>query len=85
MKSLAMKTVWMNGKLYPVSDVLFQMEEVGRWSIRSLDERLNLTVTTGWRRFENLNLRLSWAVSLVSGKPRLAVRFTGRSRGCIAE
>ena len=33
-------------------------EEEGRWSIRSLDERLNLTVTTGWRRFENLNLRL---------------------------
>ena len=51
--------LWMNGKLYTVSDVLFQMEEEeGRWSIRSLDERLNLTVTTGWRRFENLNLRL---------------------------
>ncbi len=50
--------LWVNGKLYTVSDVLFQMEEEGRWSIRSLDERLNLTVTTGWRRFENLNLRL---------------------------
>ena len=50
--------LWINGKLYTVSDVLFQMEEEGRWTIRSLDERLHLTVTTGWRRFENLNLRL---------------------------
>ncbi|WP_448761828.1 DUF2804 family protein, partial [Acinetobacter tandoii] len=32
--------------------------EEGHWNIRSLDQRLNLIVTTSWRRYENLNLRL---------------------------
>ena len=50
--------LWINGVLYPLTDVLFQPEDDGSWSIRSLDYRLNLTVSTGWRRYENLNLRL---------------------------
>ena len=50
--------LWINGVLYPLTDVLFQLEDDGSWSIRSLDHRLNLTVSTGWRRYENLNLRL---------------------------
>lgn len=50
--------LWINGVLYPLTDVLFQPEDDGSWSIRSLDHRLNLTVSTGWRRYENLNLRL---------------------------
>ena len=50
--------LWINGVLYPLTDVLLQPEDDGSWSIRSLDHRLNLTVSTGWRRYENLNLRL---------------------------
>jgi len=50
--------LWINGVLYPLTDVLFQPDDDGSWSIRSLDHRLNLTVSTGWRRYENLNLRL---------------------------
>ena len=50
--------LWINGVLYPLTDVLFQPEDDGSWSIRSLDHRLNLTVSTGWRRYENLNLRV---------------------------
>lgn len=50
--------LWINGVLYPLTDVLFQPEDDGSWSIRSLDHRLNLTVSTDWRRYENLNLRL---------------------------
>ncbi len=50
--------LWVNGVLYPLSDVLFQHQDEGHWTIRSLDEKLNLDVKTGWRRYENLNLRL---------------------------
>ena len=50
--------LWINGVLYPLSDVLFQHQGEDHWTIRSLDEKLNLDVKTGWRRYENLNLRL---------------------------
>lgn len=50
--------LWLNGVLQPLSDVLFEQLDENLWSIRSLLGCLNLTVTTGWRRFENLNLRL---------------------------
>ncbi len=50
--------LWINGVLQPLSDVLFEQLDEQRWSIRSLDQCLNLVVTTGWRRYENLNLRL---------------------------
>ncbi|MDR0237523.1 DUF2804 domain-containing protein [Acinetobacter sp.] len=50
--------LWVNGVLYAVADVLFEKIDTDVWSIRSLDQKLNLKVETGWRRFENLNLRL---------------------------
>ena len=50
--------LWVNGKIYPVADVLFQQESDECWNIQSLDGCLNLNVYTGWRRYENLNLRL---------------------------
>lgn len=50
--------LWVNGTLYALSDILFQQESENVWIIHSLDKSLNLTVHTGWRRFENLNLRL---------------------------
>ncbi|MDQ9009932.1 DUF2804 domain-containing protein [Acinetobacter gerneri] len=50
--------LWFNGELYPVADVLFEKHDEQHWVIRSLDDRLHLMVETGWRRFENLNLRL---------------------------
>ena len=50
--------LWINGILYSVADVLFVKESEERWQLRSLDQKLNLTVETGWRRYENLNLRL---------------------------
>src|SRR5690606_28289229 len=51
-------SLWINGKIYPLADVLFQQETENNWAIQSLDEKLNLIVSTGWRRYENLNLRL---------------------------
>ncbi len=50
--------LWMNGKFIHGQMFCFRQEDEDRWTIRSLDERLNLMVSTGWRRFENLNLRL---------------------------
>jgi len=50
--------LWVNGSLYPLADVLFQQQGDNLWSISSLDNTLNLMVSTGWRRYENLNLRL---------------------------
>ena len=50
--------LWINGVLYPLSDVLFQAGAEGYWTIRSLDGKLKLEIRTGWRRYENLNLRL---------------------------
>ena len=50
--------LWVNGQLFAVTDVLFEKLDSQTWSIQSLDKKLNLTVETGWRRFENLNLRL---------------------------
>lgn len=51
-------TLWVDGRLYPLTDILFEQQNENCWSIRSLDERLNLLVETGWCRFENINLRL---------------------------
>lgn len=65
--------LWMNGVLYEIADVLFQQDSENTWRIHSRDDRLNLTIRTGWRRFENLNLRLvgsqfsQWQAS-VSGR-----------------
>jgi hypothetical protein len=50
--------LWVNGQIYLLSDVLFEQVDEQSWNIRSLDQKLNLSLTTGWRRFENLNLRL---------------------------
>ena len=50
--------LWVNGVLYPVSDILFEKQDEKLWSIRSLDEKLNLTVETTWRKYKNLNLRM---------------------------
>lgn len=50
--------LWINGVLQPLADVLFEQLDAETWSIRSLDAALNLRVSTGWRRYENLNLRL---------------------------
>lgn len=50
--------LWVNGKLYALTDILFQQIDESLWHIESLDQRLKLQVVTGWRRYENLNLRL---------------------------
>ena len=50
--------LWVNGVLYPLQDVLFEKQDEQFWTIRSLDNRLNLSVQTSWRRYENINLRL---------------------------
>lgn len=68
--------IWVNGVLHPMSDVLFEQQDDNIWHIRSLDESLDLNVHTGWRRYENLNLRLvgsqfsQWQAA-VSGSIRL--------------
>lgn len=50
--------LWVNRHLYALTDVVFQQKSEKLWTIRSLDNTLNLTVELGWRRFENLNIRL---------------------------
>lgn len=50
--------LWMNGRLYPLTDVLFEQQDDNNWQIRSMDGKLELKVQTGWRRYENLNLRM---------------------------
>lgn len=50
--------LWVNGRLYPLADILFEIQGDTVWTVRSLDNKLNLTVETAWRRYENLNLRL---------------------------
>ena len=50
--------LWVNGRLYPLTDILFEQQNEQCWQIRALDGRLNLLIETGWCRFENINLRL---------------------------
>ena len=50
--------LWINGILYPLSDVIFERINAAEWNIFSLDKKLSLTIKTGWRCYENLNLRL---------------------------
>ena len=50
-------SLWINGRLYPLADVLFEQQGQD-WLIRSIDGAVNLKVSTTWRRYENLNLRL---------------------------
>ena len=50
--------LWVNGRLYPLTDILFQQHRDTVWRVHSLDNKLNLTVETTWRRYENLNLRM---------------------------
>ena len=50
--------LWINGRLYPLTDILFEQQDLQYWQIRSLDGRVQLLVETGWCRFENINLRL---------------------------
>lgn len=50
--------LWVNGVLYPISDVLFVQLGQNCWSVRSQDLSLDLELTTGWRHYENINLRL---------------------------
>ena len=50
--------LWIKGVLYPLTDVLFHQENENSWVIHSLDGCLDLQVTTSWRRYERLNLRL---------------------------
>ncbi|QIO05128.1 DUF2804 domain-containing protein [Acinetobacter shaoyimingii] len=50
--------LWINGRLYALADVLFEIQDEQHWNIRSLDGKLKLTVETSWRRYENLNLSI---------------------------
>ncbi|TCM63297.1 uncharacterized protein DUF2804 [Acinetobacter calcoaceticus] len=78
--------LWVNGKLLPLSDVLFQQQDANTWHIQSLDAGLDLTVVTGWRRYENLNLRLvgsqfsQWQ-SQVTGSIQVAAALAPRLKG----
>lgn len=51
-------SLWVNGTLYALSDVLFEQLDTACWRICSLDQQLDLNVQTSWRRYENINLRM---------------------------
>lgn len=50
--------LWINGVLFPLTDVLFEKVNDELWQISSLDQKLNLQVHIGWCRYENINLRM---------------------------
>lgn len=50
--------LWVNGVLFPLTDVLFEKINDEKWKISSLDQKLNLEVHIGWCRYENINLRM---------------------------
>ena len=51
-------SLWINGKIFALGDVLFERIDQDVWQIRSLCHQVNLTVKTGWRRYEKLNLAI---------------------------
>lgn len=73
-------SLWVNGEIVPLSDVLFQRIEDEVWHISSLSQQLDLTVKTGWRRYENLNLRI-----VGSQFSQWQARVTGVIRGVVEE
>ncbi len=50
--------LWINGVLFPLTDILFEKVNDELWQISSLDQKLNLQVHIGWCRYENINLRM---------------------------
>lgn len=50
--------LWINGKLYPLPDLIFRPLSQSRWQISSLDGQVDLALTTGWRRHENIQAGL---------------------------
>ena len=50
--------LWIDGQLYALADVIFEPINANTWHIFSLDQQIDLTVKTSWRRYENKNFGL---------------------------
>lgn len=66
-------TLWLNGQIFEMPPVFFKQITVNQWQVFSADGRIDLTVKTGWRRYESKNFMLvasqfSQWVSFISGK-----------------
>lgn len=47
--------LWINGILYALDDVIFERINARTWHIYSLNQQVDLTVYTTWRRYEKVN------------------------------
>ena len=50
--------LWVDGRLYAMSDVIFERLGDRIWHIYTLDQTVDLTVYTAWRRYEKINAGL---------------------------
>lgn len=70
-------SLWLDGVLYPITDVVFEQQAEHAWRIYSTDGCLDLTLHTQWRRSDKINFRFSgsqfqqWQAQ-ISGAIRIA-------------
>ena len=66
-------SLWLDGVLYPLGEVIFQQLDDGAWQVRSQDTGIELRIENTWSRSEKVNFRFSssqfkqWQ-SKISGK-----------------
>lgn len=77
--SQAENSLWLDGVLYPLNDVMFEKIDAQQWRVRSMDGNVDLTLYLQWSRSEKVNFRFSGSQfqqwhSKISGSVRIAER-----------
>jgi hypothetical protein len=52
-------SIWLDGVLYPLNDVIFEKNQTQQWRVSSTDGHVDLTITPQWSRTEKVNFRFS--------------------------
>ena len=76
----AENSLWLDGVIYPLGDVIFEQIDEQQWRVRSLDGHIDLTISPQWSRAEKVNFRFSGSqfqqyLSKITGTIRLAERL----------
>lgn len=72
-------SLWLDGVIYPLAEVMFEQLDAKQWRVRSIDGQVDLIIYPQWARSEKFNFRFSgsqfqqWQ-SKISGSIRLAER-----------
>lgn len=71
--------LWIDGKIYAVDDVIFERINQRTWHIYTLNQQIDFTVYTAWRRYENVNTPIlasefSQWMAVIDGKVSLEVK-----------